>query len=129
MVAGRISKQLLAPEIQASTRYYVCGPAGFMAAIQRQLQDLDVPNRRIMSEAFGQSKGDGHGMQLAVYGLTAAMIVGGTGYFALKHLAESGGLNSTPVPTAAAGSPAMVNSSAAATPAATPYQTPRSSVS
>jgi len=124
-VSGRISEQLLAPEVQANTVYYVCGPAGFMSSAMTQLRNLGVPNERVMSESFGQSKG-GSGVQAAVYGLTAVMIMAGTGYFALKHFIESG---STVSPTPSAAEPLTPRGSTSNTPATTPYQAPQTSVS
>ena len=52
--AGRVDAALLAglrPQLDAD--YYLCGPPGFMAAIQTALEDRGVPVDRIRSESFG----------------------------------------------------------------------------
>jgi nitric oxide dioxygenase len=37
----------------AQTKYFVCGPEGFMSAMEKQLIDLGVGQYRIKMEAFG----------------------------------------------------------------------------
>lgn len=52
--AGRIDGGLLErllPDLDAD--FYVCGPRGFMAAIDAQLEERGVPPDRIRSESFG----------------------------------------------------------------------------
>jgi nitric oxide dioxygenase len=40
----------------AQTKYFVCGPEGFMSAMEKQLIDLGVGQCRIKMEAFGTGK-------------------------------------------------------------------------
>ena len=51
---GRVSGELLArllPDLDAE--YYLCGPVGFMAEIQSDLERRGVSPERIHSESFG----------------------------------------------------------------------------
>ena len=52
--AGRIDRETLAPIVRAgSADFYLCGPAGFLADLERTLEELGVPESRIRSESFG----------------------------------------------------------------------------
>jgi ferredoxin-NADP reductase len=51
---GRVDGALLeklVPGLEAD--FYLCGPTGFMAAIQEQLEAQGVPEHRVHSESFG----------------------------------------------------------------------------
>ena len=52
--SGRIDGALLEkllPDLDAD--FYLCGPLGFMAALQADLEESGVPEARIHSESFG----------------------------------------------------------------------------
>ncbi len=54
---GRVDAELLAslfPDLDAD--YYMCGPTGFMAALQGQLEDRGVPENQIRTETFGPKR-------------------------------------------------------------------------
>ena len=52
--AGRVDAELLERLVPArEAEYYLCGPTGFMAAIQQRLEERGVVGDRIYSESFG----------------------------------------------------------------------------
>jgi hypothetical protein len=54
MPGGRIDRAFLAGlDIAADARIFICGPDGFMAAVQDDLERLGVDPRRIHTESFG----------------------------------------------------------------------------
>jgi len=51
---GRIDGALLEELVQGlDADFYLCGPIGFMAAIERQLEERGVPTEQIYTESFG----------------------------------------------------------------------------
>ena len=52
--AGRVDGALLEKLVPGlAADFYLCGPRGFMAAIQAQLEARGVPPERIRTESFG----------------------------------------------------------------------------
>jgi nitric oxide dioxygenase len=59
---GRISPELLRQEIPDDAEIYLCGPPGFMAAVETALDMLMVPAPRRHSESFGPDASFGDGI-------------------------------------------------------------------
>ena len=49
---GRLTTELLRAHLRPGALVYSCGPAGFMAAVNGMLEQLQVPDERRFSEAF-----------------------------------------------------------------------------
>lgn len=50
---GYITKELIKSQTESdNTRYYLCGPPPMMDAVIKQLKELNIPDERIVKEAF-----------------------------------------------------------------------------
>ena len=74
---GFLTKEMLTPpkdKSMAETTFFLCGPPPYMNAAIKNLKELGVPSRRIITEAFSQGNGGGtrrvHSMQLNAYTLS-----------------------------------------------------------
>jgi ferredoxin-NADP reductase len=54
---GRVSRELLAPLVEAETQAFVCGPTGFVEAAADLLVALGVDPARVKTERFGPTGG------------------------------------------------------------------------
>lgn len=82
-VVGRLNGDLLTQVIggnYSDKSFFLCGPAGFMASLHKVLAENNVPDNRILSEAFnqdGRNQGKILGLSAKIYAFTAAsMIIG-----------------------------------------------------
>jgi ferredoxin-NADP reductase len=54
---GRVSRELLAPLVDADARAFVCGPTGFVEAVADLLVGLGLDPARVKTERFGPTGG------------------------------------------------------------------------
>lgn len=50
---GFVNAHILKEPAERGADFYFCGPPGFMAAMERTLEELNVPKQRLHSEVFG----------------------------------------------------------------------------
>jgi len=55
--AGRLNRDLLSTLVDGSADCYICGPTGFMFAVEDLLEDLEIPAERRKKEVFGPTLG------------------------------------------------------------------------